>query len=260
MNSWAPVALHAAADDAAIQHVQCSEQGGGTVAPIVMRHGAVVNRLSGRPGCVRSSAWIWLFDDRHHHRMGRRINIEADDIAQLLGKLRIGGQLEMARPVWLQAMGAPDALHRADADAAHLCHGRGGPVRGLTRRISQRECNDLLDHIRRQRRDARGSGLVTQQPVHPCLHEPFLPAPDSGLGHPGLTHDRCGAVAVGRHQHDPGTPNVLLRAVALGDDGEQPLTIVACHVDADFGAHALASHNGPRRAISFRMLPLGFIH
>ena len=31
-----PVALHAAADNAAIQHVQCSEQGGGTVAPIVM--------------------------------------------------------------------------------------------------------------------------------------------------------------------------------------------------------------------------------
>ena len=131
-----PVALHAAADDVAIQHVQCSEQGGGAVAPIVMRHVPQRPRLSGRPGCVRSSAWIWLFSstdiatawagDQHRGR-----------IAQLLGKLRIGGQLEMARRVWLRAMGAPDALHRADADTAHLGHSGGGPVRGLTRRISQ---------------------------------------------------------------------------------------------------------------------------
>ena len=49
--------------------------------------------------------------------MGGRINIEADDIAQLLDELRIAGELEMLRPVGLEAMGAPDAMHGTHTDA-----------------------------------------------------------------------------------------------------------------------------------------------
>jgi len=55
------MALHVAPDDGAIEHVQRREQHGCAVALVVVGMVAPRPRLSGRPGWVRSSAWIWLF-------------------------------------------------------------------------------------------------------------------------------------------------------------------------------------------------------
>jgi len=55
------VALHVAADDRAVENVEGGEQGRGAVALVVVRHGAGAPLLRGRPGWVRSSAWIWFF-------------------------------------------------------------------------------------------------------------------------------------------------------------------------------------------------------
>src|SRR5437763_8517594 len=55
------VPLHAAAEHHAVQDVEGGEQGGGAVALVVVGHGSALPDLSGRPGWVRSSAWIWLF-------------------------------------------------------------------------------------------------------------------------------------------------------------------------------------------------------
>jgi hypothetical protein len=44
--------------------------------------------------------------------MGRRIEIQADHVAQFGGKRRILRQLEAPHPVRLQAVRGPDALHR----------------------------------------------------------------------------------------------------------------------------------------------------
>ncbi len=47
------------------------------------------------------------------------------------------------------------------------------------------------------------------------------------------------------------TPDVLLRAVAVGNDGEQPLTITACHVEAPPPSRLAAARDGsgsPRSA------------
>jgi hypothetical protein len=38
-------------------------------------------------------------------------------------------------------------------------------------------------------------------------------------------------VTIGGQQHDLGTPDVLLRAVAIGNDGEQPFAVLAGQVD-----------------------------
>ena len=68
--------------------------------------------------------------------------------------------------------------------STQLCHGCGGPVRCLTRRISKRGRDDLLDRLRRQWH-ARGAWSC-HAAAHPCLAgmNPFLPAPDRGLGPP----------------------------------------------------------------------------
>ena len=139
----------------------------------------------------------------------------------LAAKLRVVGQLELAQPMRLQAVRPPDALHRTDADADRLGHRRRGPVRRLARRRPERERHHALGDLRRQRRDARRARLVAQQPVHALLHEALLPAPDGGLGHAGLPHDLGRAAAFGGQQHDPGAPDVLLRAVAVDGDSEQ---------------------------------------
>jgi len=56
-----PVALHATADDLAVQHVEGGEQRGRAVALVVVRLVPARPRFMGKPGCVRSSAWIWDF-------------------------------------------------------------------------------------------------------------------------------------------------------------------------------------------------------
>jgi hypothetical protein len=45
------------------------------------------------------------------------------------------------------------------------------------RRVLIGQRDDTIDRLGRQRRDARGPGLVTGEPVDPSLHEALLPAP-----------------------------------------------------------------------------------
>ena len=53
-----------------------------------------------------------LFVGRQHHGMGRRIEIEPDDVGKLGGKAGIARALEGAKPVRLKFVRPPDALHR----------------------------------------------------------------------------------------------------------------------------------------------------
>ena len=55
------VAWHAAADHGAVEDVEGGEQGGSAVALVVVGHGAHLPGFIGRPGWVRSSAWIGDF-------------------------------------------------------------------------------------------------------------------------------------------------------------------------------------------------------
>jgi hypothetical protein len=51
-----------------------------------------------------------LLIDRENDGMGGWIGIEADDIAQFVDKLRVGGELELFHPVRLKTVRTPDAL------------------------------------------------------------------------------------------------------------------------------------------------------
>ena len=88
----------------------------------------------------------------------------------------------MARPVWREAMGVPDALNGADRNAGGFRHHRAGPVRRLQGRVFKRQGDNPFGDLVSQRRDAGRPRLVAKQAVEAVLHEPFLPAPDAGLG------------------------------------------------------------------------------
>ena len=75
--------------------------------------------------------------------MSRRIDVEADDVLQLLGELRIAGELEAPHPMWGKPVRLPDALHRGGADARGLRHRR----RRLVRRVCVGERDHAVDHV-----------------------------------------------------------------------------------------------------------------
>src|SRR5262249_27921845 len=123
------MALYASADDAAVEHVEGGEERGGAVALVVVGHGSELPWLHWQAGLGAVERLdLALLVERQDDGMRWRIDIELDDVLELGGELRIVGQLELAHPVWLQAVPAPDALHRTDADADRLCHHGAGPV------------------------------------------------------------------------------------------------------------------------------------
>jgi hypothetical protein len=81
------------------------------------------------------------------------------------------------RRVRLKAMGLPDALHRAQADAGGLGDGASGPMRGVAGWLRARQREDPRHSLWLQRRLAWLAALITQQPVHPLLSIALLPAP-----------------------------------------------------------------------------------
>jgi hypothetical protein len=222
-----PVALHVAADHRAIQHVQRGEQGGGAVADVVVGHRPCSALLDGKAGLGAVERLdLALFVDRQHNGMGGRIDVKAHDIAELLGELRVVGELERLHPVRRQAVGLPDALHADGADASHLGHRANAPVRRLAGRISQRQVDHALDHLSGQRRLAGLARLVAQQPVDALLHEAFLPPPDHRLGQARAAHDLGGPASVGRGDDHTGAGRVLLPGAAIRDDRFEANTIV----------------------------------
>ena len=237
------VALHAATDDLAFQHVEGGEQGGRAVSLVIMGHGPGPALLHRQPrlGAVQRLD-LALLIDAEHHGVGGRINIQADDVADLGGEPGIIGELEGADAVRCQAMGLPDALHRGQADTGDPGHHPAGPVGGLAGRLAQGQGDDPLGDLVGQPLDTRGAGLVAQQAIDAFIHEAFLPAPDGRLADPRRTHDRRRAKPVRRPQNDPGAPDVLLGAVAVIDDRSQALAINRAQVDSDASAHPADSH------------------
>ena len=247
------VALHVAADDGAVEHVEGGKQRGGAVALVVVGHGAepsLLHRQAGLGAVERLD--LALLVDRQHDGVRRRIDIEADDVAQLVDELRVVGELELSPAVRLQPVRLPDAPHRAGADAGCLRHHVGGPVRGLAGRVGERQRHHPLGDLGPERRNARGPRLVAQEPVDAFLGEALLPAPDAGLGLAGLPHDLDRADAVGAQQDDLGAPDVLLRRVAVLDQRPQAAAIGRRNGEGYSCAHAPDSHAHRQKGIPSR--------
>ncbi len=112
------VALHVAADDRSVENIERGEQRRRAVPLVVMRHGsgaALRQRKAGLGAVERLN--LALLINREHDGVRRRIDVQADDIAQLRDEFRIVRKFELAHPMRLQSVSAPDAMHRADADA-----------------------------------------------------------------------------------------------------------------------------------------------
>ena len=115
-------------------------------------------------GSFRRPTGRWRVQaDRHGARRRRAI------CRRSAGRWRVVGQLELAHPVRLETMSAPDALNRTHAEPRRLRHQSSGPVGRLPRRVAKRQGDQALRRLGAQRLDPRGTGLVTKQAVEPVL-------------------------------------------------------------------------------------------
>src|SRR5580700_6302929 len=177
------MALHVAANHRAVEDVHRGEQRRRAVALIVVRHGSgttLLQRQSGLGAIKRLN--LALLVDRQDDGVGGRIDIEPDDVAQFVDEARIVGQLELAPPVRLQTVGAPDALNRTQAEPSRLRHQDAGPMGRFPGRFRERQRDDALSRLGAERLDARGTRLVAEQSIEPLLDKALLPAPNAGLG------------------------------------------------------------------------------
>ena len=185
MNSWCRWRGHALADHRAVEHVERGEQGGGAVALIVVGHGAGAALLHRQAG-LRAVERLDLATSRRptargcapagrHRARPRRCSLAANagSLDSLKGRTRCGCSPCAAQIRCTEAGDTPAS--RAIARTVQWVASPGGGA--SVRRPPGRPA-------RRQRRDARGPGLVAQQPVDPGLEVALLPAPDAGLGLP----------------------------------------------------------------------------
>ena len=131
--------------------------------------------------------------------MGGRIDIEADDVFEFLGELRVVRQLERADAMRRDLVGFQNTLHRTQAHPCGFRQHPAGPVGCFSGRRPERQVDHSLHGAGRQRWFAGLPRLVARQPFDALRHEPRLPFPNHGLGFArGAAHDLGCATAVGR--------------------------------------------------------------
>jgi hypothetical protein len=234
-----PVALHAAADHLACQHVECREQCRGAVTLVVMRHGPAAAGLERQPrlGAVKRLD-LALFIDRQHDRMIRWVEIEANHVDQLVGELWIARPLERADPMRLKPMCLPDALYRAQRDSHRCGHGASGPARGLTPRLAAGQRHHARYRLGRQRRRAGLARLVAQQAIDTLLGETLLPPPGHRTADADPGGDLLHRPAFGRCRNHLRSFNVPALTIAVTNDRFQPPAVRSVEDDAYCLGHA----------------------
>ena len=230
---------HAAANHRAVEDVEGSEQGGGAVALVVMGQGGAFPRLQRQAGLGAVKGLdLAFFVDRNNDGMGGWVHIEPDDILDFGGEGGIVGLLEGAEAVRLKTVSRPEPLYGAQADANGLGHHAAGPMGGFTRRFGAGQGENLGDDLQRQGRFAGLARLVAQQTVHPLLGEALLPAPHRRAAGFGLAGDIDNRQSIRRKKNDPSPEGMLLRAVAITEDGGQTRAVFGSKDDADGLCHA----------------------
>src|SRR5262249_51402727 len=131
-------------------------------------------------------------------------------VANLLDELRVVGELEGLRAVWLQAEGFPDLMHGVVAEAADRSHAAGAPVGGAAGQLLEGLGQHGFDLLVAD--SARGSAArFVQQPSQPALDIAGAPFADRVVGEAELGGDPAAGDAVGAAQDDAGA---LSEAVA----------------------------------------------
>lgn len=90
--------------------------------------------------------------------MLRRLEIVSEDVCQLLGKVRIVGDLESPAQMRLESVLLPDAANRGGAQIGRPCHPPATPVRRCRRLLACRPAHhDRHEHAPVRLKTGRGA-------------------------------------------------------------------------------------------------------
>jgi len=256
-----PVALHVLPYDRSLQHVERGKERRRAVALVIVGHGRAAPLLQrqARLGAVKR-LYLRLFIDRQHNRMGRRRDVQSHHIVQFLGEGPVVGQLELTPAMRAQPMRLPDFPHRGGGQPDCLAHRSDRPMRCLMRRRVLGQTDDLGHLLVGRSGGARRARLFPQQAFNALGHEPFLPAPDAGLGLARGGHDRRGAKAIAAQKHDAAAPDMLLGRRRVRNDRLKPGSVLARNREGYSCAHQHDSHNQSRNGIPIRTPSSRSIH
>ena len=237
------MALHVAADYCAVEHIECGEQRCRAVSLVVVGHGSGATFLQRQTGLGAVKRLdLALFVERQNNGVSWRIDIEPDHVAQFVNEAWVVRKLELANPVGLETMAAPDPLDGTNTEARRLRHQDAGPVGRFAGWIAKRQGDNPLGRLAIERLDPRGPGLVAKQTLEPFFQEAFLPAPNASLGLAGSSHDLVRAGPIGREENNLGSPHVLLRDIAIVDEIFKPTPIGQRNGDGFSCAHRADLH------------------
>ena len=105
---------------------------------------------------------LGLLVDAEHQRALRRSQVEPDDIDDLLGQLRVLGELKRADLMRLELVLAPDPMHRRRRDPGRRRQPTHAPMRAAVRRRLQRHRQHPLHLVIVDRARATGARRVGQ--------------------------------------------------------------------------------------------------
>ena len=140
-------------------HVESGEQAGGAVAFVIVAAAFDLSRAHGqqRRRAIQRLNLALLVHAQNQRSVGR-VQVEADDVADLVDKQRIAAQFESLAAMRLQRKSAPDAADAALAQSGGLGQRARGPVGGSFRLVSRVRASTRSTSASLKRRGVPGRG------------------------------------------------------------------------------------------------------
>ena len=91
--------------------------------------------------------------------------------------------------------------------------------------------------------------VLATMPLHAAPDDPSIQHVECDEQRGGAAHDLDGAAAVRRQRHNLSSPDLLPRAVPVGNDRVQPTMICCIRFKSDTRAHPADSYSGAHRGI-----------
>ena len=204
-------------------NIKGRHQTGGAIAPAVVGAGPGMSGLH-RQGRLRPSKRLdlRLLVHRDDDGVVGRVDVKADDVADLQLEPRVAGDLECLDPVGLQAVAVQDAEYRRDGDPQSLRQRPQRPVTGVFRRRRHREFDQFTDLVPGYRLAAPSPGDVAKQAVNTLDEEAVPPEPDRRLRHAGGPDRLQQGEPVAEVQYDGRPPDMLEERMRIGSSRDVP--------------------------------------
>lgn len=198
-----PMPRHAVADDFPIEHTQGSEQGGGAIAFVVVRHcpTAAFLQRKARLSAIEGLDLAFLVDAQDQALVWR-ILVEPDDIIKLLDKLFVPADLEGLDQMGFETVLLPNPLNAHWTDTLRLGHTAHTPVSCSGRLCVQGRLDHRTDFPFGDAWDATGTRSILFQARHSKGQKALPPQLDGWPGDGQLFCNVLARYSIGRHCND----------------------------------------------------------